>query len=124
MWWPASLYGVRNFNKGSSGGKKVKRWTSWGLCRRTCGGVAARSIIVQGLSYWLPAVGGRVRTRGSDGCGERLGVPDFPHGEGLAYPTQYVGAQLSNFTDENQRRIMRDNLENFLTRTGTVCHSE
>ena len=40
---------------------------------------------------------------------------DFPHGEGLAYPTQYVGAQLSNFTDENQRRIMRDNLENFLT---------
>jgi hypothetical protein len=45
---------------------------------------------------------------------------DFPHGEGLAYPNQYVGAQLSNFTDENQRRIMRDNLENFLTRTGTV----
>jgi predicted TIM-barrel fold metal-dependent hydrolase len=40
---------------------------------------------------------------------------DFPHGEGLAYPTQYVGAQLSNFTEDNQRRIMRDNLENFLT---------
>ena len=40
---------------------------------------------------------------------------DFPHGEGLAYPSQYVAAQLSSFTEEEQRRIMRDNLENFLT---------
>ncbi len=39
---------------------------------------------------------------------------DFPHGEGLAYPGQYVGAQLSNFSDTDQRRIMRDNLEAFL----------
>ena len=39
---------------------------------------------------------------------------DFPHGEGLAYPSQYVGAQLSAFTDADQRRIMRENLENFL----------
>ena len=39
---------------------------------------------------------------------------DFPHGEGLAYPSQYVGAQLSSFTDEEQRRIMRDTMESFL----------
>ena len=39
---------------------------------------------------------------------------DFPHGEGLAYPTQYVGAQLSSFSEDDQRRIMRENLEAFL----------
>ena len=40
---------------------------------------------------------------------------DFPHGEGLAYPDQYVGAQLNEFNADDQRKIMRDNLENFLT---------
>ena len=40
---------------------------------------------------------------------------DFPHGEGLAYPSKYVDAQLSSFSDEQQRLIMRDNLEKFLT---------
>jgi predicted TIM-barrel fold metal-dependent hydrolase len=40
---------------------------------------------------------------------------DFPHGEGLAYPSQYVGAMLSSFSEADQRRIMRDNLEDFLT---------
>ena len=39
---------------------------------------------------------------------------DFPHGEGLAYPSEYVDSQLSSFTEAEQRRIMRDNLENFL----------
>ena len=39
---------------------------------------------------------------------------DFPHGEGLAFPDQYVGAQLASFSEEDQRRIMRDNLEAFL----------
>src|SRR6266851_9408954 len=39
---------------------------------------------------------------------------DFPHGEGLAFPAQYVGAQLNKFAVEDQRRIMRDNLEAFL----------
>jgi predicted TIM-barrel fold metal-dependent hydrolase len=39
---------------------------------------------------------------------------DFPHGEGLAYPSTYVDAQLSSFTEDEQRRIMRDNLEHFL----------
>jgi predicted TIM-barrel fold metal-dependent hydrolase len=39
---------------------------------------------------------------------------DFPHGEGLAYPSQYVAAQLSSFTEEDQRRIMRDTMEDFL----------
>ena len=39
---------------------------------------------------------------------------DFPHGEGLAYPAQYAGAQLSSFSEADQRRIMRDNLEAFL----------
>jgi predicted TIM-barrel fold metal-dependent hydrolase len=39
---------------------------------------------------------------------------DFPHGEGLAYPSQYVGAQLSKFSDADQKKIMRDTMENFL----------
>ncbi len=39
---------------------------------------------------------------------------DFPHGEGLAFPAQYVGAQFTSFSDADQRRIMRDSLENFL----------
>jgi predicted TIM-barrel fold metal-dependent hydrolase len=39
---------------------------------------------------------------------------DFPHGEGLAYPSQYVSAQLSSFSEDDQQRIMRDNLETFL----------
>ena len=39
---------------------------------------------------------------------------DFPHGEGLARPAEYVGAQLGSFSDEEIRRIMRDNLEDYL----------
>ena len=39
---------------------------------------------------------------------------DFPHGEGLAFPSQYVGSQLSSFSEDDQRRIMRDNMEAFL----------
>jgi predicted TIM-barrel fold metal-dependent hydrolase len=42
---------------------------------------------------------------------------DFPHGEGLAFPDQYVDAQLATFTQDDQHKIMRDNLENFLTPT-------
>ena len=42
---------------------------------------------------------------------------DFPHGEGLAYPSKYVDSQLASFSDDQQRRIMRDNLDNFLTTT-------
>jgi predicted TIM-barrel fold metal-dependent hydrolase len=42
---------------------------------------------------------------------------DFPHGEGLAYPDQYVGAQLNSFSENDQRRIMRGNLEDFLAPT-------
>lgn len=40
---------------------------------------------------------------------------DFPHGEGLAWPSKYVDSQLSNFTPQDQKRIMRDTLETFLT---------
>jgi predicted TIM-barrel fold metal-dependent hydrolase len=40
---------------------------------------------------------------------------DFPHGEGLAMPIEYVDAQLSSFSEGDKRRIMRDNLEEFLT---------
>jgi predicted TIM-barrel fold metal-dependent hydrolase len=39
---------------------------------------------------------------------------DFPHGEGLAYPRQYVSAQLSGIPDDHVRAIMRDNLARFL----------
>jgi len=40
---------------------------------------------------------------------------DFPHGEGLARPGEYAAAQLSGFSDADVKRIMRDNLEEFLT---------
>ena len=39
---------------------------------------------------------------------------DFPHGEGLAFPAQYVDGQLSAFSEADQRRIMRDTMETFL----------
>jgi predicted TIM-barrel fold metal-dependent hydrolase len=39
---------------------------------------------------------------------------DFPHGEGLAYPSKYVSAQLSAFSEPEQRLIMREHLETFL----------
>jgi len=39
---------------------------------------------------------------------------DFPHGEGLAHPTDYVAAQLTGFNETDQRRIMRDTMETFL----------
>jgi predicted TIM-barrel fold metal-dependent hydrolase len=39
---------------------------------------------------------------------------DFPHGEGLARPGEYAAAQLQGFSDEQVKRIMRDNLEAFL----------
>ena len=38
---------------------------------------------------------------------------DFPHGEGLARPAEYVGSQLTSFSDEDVRRIMRDNMEDY-----------
>ena len=39
---------------------------------------------------------------------------DFPHGEGLAYPERYADAQLSSFGDDDIKRIMRDNLAEWL----------
>ncbi len=39
---------------------------------------------------------------------------DFPHGEGLAFPSQYVSAQLGGFSQEQIEAIMRDNLARFL----------
>jgi predicted TIM-barrel fold metal-dependent hydrolase len=39
---------------------------------------------------------------------------DFPHGEGLAFPSQYVAGQLSSFSELEQRTIMRDTMETFL----------
>jgi predicted TIM-barrel fold metal-dependent hydrolase len=38
---------------------------------------------------------------------------DFPHGEGLARPGEYAQAQLGGFDDEQVKRIMRDNFEDF-----------
>jgi predicted TIM-barrel fold metal-dependent hydrolase len=43
---------------------------------------------------------------------------DFPHGEGLAHPATYADAQLSSFSPDEVRYIMRDNLENFLVGAG------
>ena len=45
---------------------------------------------------------------------------DFPHGEGLAYPSEYVGAQLTSFTDDEKRAIMRDNLAELPRRPGVA----
>jgi len=39
---------------------------------------------------------------------------DFPHGEGLAFPGQYVEAQLKGMPDPQVKAIMRDNLARFL----------
>ena len=39
---------------------------------------------------------------------------DFPHGEGLAFPSQYVSAQLSGLPRSQVDAIMRDNLAHFL----------
>jgi predicted TIM-barrel fold metal-dependent hydrolase len=39
---------------------------------------------------------------------------DFPHGEGLAFPSQYVSAQLQGMPDAEVKAIMRDNLARFL----------
>ena len=38
---------------------------------------------------------------------------DFPHGEGLARPGEYAAAQLSSFSDDDVKRIIRDNFEDF-----------
>ena len=38
---------------------------------------------------------------------------DFPHGEGLASRVEYAAAQLGGFSDDDVKRIMRDNLEDF-----------
>jgi predicted TIM-barrel fold metal-dependent hydrolase len=39
---------------------------------------------------------------------------DFPHGEGLAFPREYAGAQLRGLPDDQVRAIMRDNLARYL----------
>jgi predicted TIM-barrel fold metal-dependent hydrolase len=39
---------------------------------------------------------------------------DFPHGEGLAWPSRYVGQQLKNFSEAEQHQIMRGNLAAYL----------
>ena len=39
---------------------------------------------------------------------------DFPHGEGLAFPSQVRRRPAGAFSEDDQRRIMRDNLEDFL----------
>jgi len=39
---------------------------------------------------------------------------DFPHGEGLAFPGEYVAAQLKGMPDDQVKAIMRDNLARFL----------
>jgi predicted TIM-barrel fold metal-dependent hydrolase len=39
---------------------------------------------------------------------------DFPHGEGLAFPADYVSAQLGGLPDAAVRAIMGENLARFL----------
>jgi predicted TIM-barrel fold metal-dependent hydrolase len=39
---------------------------------------------------------------------------DFPHGEGLAFPAEYADTQLAGLSDTDVKRIMRDNLAEYL----------
>lgn len=39
---------------------------------------------------------------------------DFPHAEGLAYPSEYAGAQLSHLNADDVKTIMADNLAAYL----------
>ena len=48
------------------------------------------------------------------GTGPLVFGSDFPHGEGLARPAEYAGAQLGAFGEDDVRKIMRDNMEDFL----------
>ena len=43
---------------------------------------------------------------------------DFPHGEGLADPAEYASVMLADLNDDQRRKIMRDNLANFLVPAG------
>jgi predicted TIM-barrel fold metal-dependent hydrolase len=56
----------------------------------------------------LEAVGDTCLTFGSD----------FPHGEGLADPAEYANAMLTGISEDQCRKIMRDNLANFLLPVG------
>jgi predicted TIM-barrel fold metal-dependent hydrolase len=48
------------------------------------------------------------------GIGPIVFGSDFPHGEGLAWPKQYVPNQLGDFSEDEKRKIMRTNLAEFL----------
>jgi predicted TIM-barrel fold metal-dependent hydrolase len=39
---------------------------------------------------------------------------DFPHAEGLAYPSEYAGAMLSHLSEDDTKTIMASNLANYL----------
>ncbi len=39
---------------------------------------------------------------------------DFPHGEGLAFPAEYARTQLKDLPDDQVKKLMRDNLAEFL----------
>jgi predicted TIM-barrel fold metal-dependent hydrolase len=39
---------------------------------------------------------------------------DFPHPEGLAYPSEYADAMLGHFSLEDRKTIMADNLADYL----------
>lgn len=44
---------------------------------------------------------------------------DFPHGEGLADPAEYALAMLNGITEEQRKKLMRDNLAEFLLPAGS-----
>ena len=48
------------------------------------------------------------------GADRTLFGSDFPHAEGLAFPGDYVAAQLGGFSEPQVLAIMRDNLARFL----------
>jgi predicted TIM-barrel fold metal-dependent hydrolase len=43
---------------------------------------------------------------------------DFPHSEGLADPAQYADAMLGQLSEDKRRKIMRENLADFLLPAG------
>jgi hypothetical protein len=102
VWVP---YIVRKMDHAFLLGRKAK----WGQLRERPSQIFRRHFLVapypeENVHRVISAVGTDPIAFGSD----------FPHGEGLAFPAKYADTQLSGLSDEDVKRIMRDNLAGYL----------
>ncbi len=107
VWLP---YGLRKMDHAFLMGRKAK-WSDTGKLDRRPSEIFRQHFIVapypeENVQRVVAEVGVQPIAFGSD----------FPHGEGLAYPSRYVDAQLASLSEEDQRRIIRDNMERYLSR--------